>query len=199
MEQEAARITARHRQLATRLPATPVPGSVMRDSVKLYDVLISNAPMPASALQRLSDVLDRFPRISLQQLAWGLTADASGLPEFTPLPAEERGQVVSRTLQPAASAASARPSGAGSLSRNEVMVIEGDVALAGGDYRDALDELQRFAAELRAKPWASEIKVLREPLDTRPSASMSGRAASDATPSGQAGFAIRVGFREGRS
>jgi len=59
-----------------------------------------------------------------------------------------------------------------------VAELAGRLAPFDGDYRAAIDVVDRFAAALAARPGVTAVKVLQYPLDVRSDASVSGSAAT---------------------
>jgi hypothetical protein len=192
LDQQAAQLSDTQRAIMSAFPSTPVPAEVMRDTVTLYDAVLKNSPSPIDALMKISHVLDRFPNIRINQIAWGLTTSAAVLPVYTPTTGTSNASIrssVTANPQPAATNASdanqALPS-----SMFEVAVVEAEVYPFNQDYRAALAEIERFTEALKAIPGA-QVNVLSLPIDVTPNATLSGKTDAQQRAA-QARFAVKL-------
>ena len=189
------KIIARQQQIAlNNRPASPVSPAVMRDSVTLYDTLIKTNPSPTQVMRELSRILDRFPAVRVQQLAWSLSNDPNAMPPYTPISGNSEGPLKSSRSEaqdtppppPAAQGDAATTLG----SNYQIVIVEADIYPFNGDYRTALGEIERFENALKLLPGA-KISLLAKPVELGSNATLS----SHFTPSGSAGqarFAVKL-------
>jgi hypothetical protein len=104
--------------------------------------------------------LDRSPAIVIRVFGWKY-----GIAE---IPVEGSG---GREAAPP-DRASAAPGPAGQ--RKESALIDGEVRPFRGDYRGAIDTINRFADRLREEPEVAEARVMKLPLNVNPALSLSG-------------------------
>ena len=196
LELQSAVLAARYRQVSARQPAARVSGQIMRHSVRLHEALVTRAPNPNEVLAQLSEVIERFPRVRVQQLVWGLTREAGEVPNYTPIAPADAAAVQFRPPEGSAPVAAARPAGNAppSLPNFEVSVLEGDIDPFREDYRATLAELDQLVLAVRALPAVSDVKMLRPVLDIGPTAQLVGRIDGPAK-TGRVSFAIRVAFK----
>ena len=75
--------------------------------------------------------------------------------------------------------------------RYQVALLEGTVHVANNDFRGALTEVERLAADIGQLPGFS-ADVLESPLDTSPGIALQGRYPEHDPPSMDAHFQLRV-------
>ena len=118
MNDEAQRVLGETRQITDSFRDTIAPASDMKASVSIMRNLELKAPPPGKVMQPLSLVLDRHPRIDLDELGWEMDAAE---PAADNMPATVPAQVVT---------------------------LKGRLLGFGNDYRTALGYLDRFQHEL---------------------------------------------------
>ncbi|KXS33485.1 MAG: Uncharacterized protein AWT59_0366 [Candidatus Gallionella acididurans] len=114
----AQRTAAEAQQIIRGLPATRAPAADMRASVSIMRKLRRYAPVPQTILEPISAVLDRFPKIELNELDWqGNATEAVASNTRADVPAQ-------------------------------VITLNGTLQSFDKDYRAALAYLERFQLEL---------------------------------------------------
>jgi hypothetical protein len=199
LDQQALQLTEQQRTILSAFPRTPVPAEVMRDSVTLYDTVLKNSPSPTTAMINFSQVLDRFPNIRVNQIAWGLTSSATALPAYTPL-AEATNALIHSSAQ-----ANAQPRPPNTPDANpplpgstfEVVVIEAEVFPFYQNYRYALAEIERFTQALRMMTGA-RVNSISLPIDISSNATLTGKADLK-QQAAQARFAVKLVLEPGKS
>ena len=189
-----AKIIARQQQVAVNnRPASPVSPAVMRDSVTLYDTLIKSSPSPTQVMRELSRILERFPAVRIQQIAWLLSNDPNAVQTYTPATVASEGPLRSSK----ADAAAAQPpqpttqTDTAALGTNyEIAIVEADIYPFNGDYRAVLGEIERFENALKLLPGA-KINVISKPVELDSNATLSGHS-TPSSGAGQARFAVKL-------
>jgi hypothetical protein len=195
LDRQAAQLGAEQNAILNAFPPTPVAAEVMRDSVTLYDTVLKNSPSPTDAMVKLSGVLDRFPSIRVNQIAWGLTANATSLPPYTPM-ADTASAAIrsSATAGPPIALAANTPDANQPLPPNlfAVTVVEAELQPFDQNYRAALAEIERFSDALKTIPGA-QVTILSLPVDVTSSATLTGRTTAQ-QQAARAHFAVKLLF-----
>lgn len=193
IDMEARLVAQQQQETISRRPPSPVSPAVMRDSVTLYETLVKASPSPTQVMRDLGQVLDRFPAIRLQQVAWSVESDANAMPAYTPTTGIVEGQLKSSktespALPPPPPAQGEAPM---ALTNNyQITVIEADVYPFNGDYRAALREIGRFESALKSLP-ATRATVISSPVELDSSVTLTGQSAA-ANNVGRARFAVKL-------
>jgi len=122
----------------------------------------------------VSQALDRHPAIVLKTLGWKY--------DRTDIDAEPG----ARTTKPTPESA-APPIAVG---RKQSGLVEGDVRPFRGDYRAAIDAINRFADTLSQQPEVAEVRVVKMPLNINPSLTLSGNTTESLEQTGKAEFKL---------
>ncbi|HUP29839.1 MAG TPA: hypothetical protein VM122_06675 [Usitatibacter sp.] len=194
---QARQIAALNRdtdEITRALPSFGVGGSTMRDAVTFYNGAIRPFPGLAEFLRPISTVLQAHDGVRLSQLSWQATDNEKAVPALLatpprlppPVKAMPRSGDVVAGSQPTEDP---NPPFAGG--RYEVAVMEATVRVASNDFRAALDEVERLAADIARMP-GFQADVLDSPLDTRPSQALQGRHGERDPPQMEPRFTLRI-------
>lgn len=118
MNNEAQLILNEVKQITSAFPNKIAPASDMKTSVSVMHQLGEQTLPPAAAMQTLSRVLDRYPRIEIDELGWKMDAAE---PTMDNVPSDIPAQVIT---------------------------VNGRLLGFDSDYRAALDHLDRFQHDL---------------------------------------------------
>jgi hypothetical protein len=162
-----------YRRLTADFPKTGVSTANMKLGVAAAGKLATYSPMPGEFLGRVSAVLDGFPGVQVSGLAWQST--------FNP----------AAVGNPAPEAPPAAPPAQDALPA-QVMILSGDIWPFDGDYRGALDVVDRLRAAFAAE--GLEATALTLPLDLRPEATLSG-GAGEQVGARRAQFSLKIVWR----
>ncbi|HSD60483.1 MAG TPA: hypothetical protein VLC55_06470 [Burkholderiales bacterium] len=169
---EARALEGTYRSLTKDFPKTGTTTENIKAAVTAAERIASYTPPPRELLGRLSRVLDAFPSVQIAGLSW----QTSFNPEA---PAVSAG----------AGTAAAVPEGALPA---QVMLVSGEIWPFDGDYRRAMDTLDRLRAALAEQ--GLETRALKLPLDLRPESTLSG--GEEAQSGGRhAQFELRIVWR----
>jgi hypothetical protein len=159
-EREAAQqAVAQHQRITATFPVTQTTSDNLKAAVQEFQKISARTASPETALVHLSRVLEQFPQIELDTIAWSIDG-----------PVERR--------EPRSGAAPAKPaaaaSGAPAASSSQLLEVHGRVqATQRGDYRGITGHVQRFAAALTADR-RYEIVHTQLPFDVTPEGTLSG-------------------------
>jgi hypothetical protein len=132
--------------------------------------------------------------VRLTQLAWQVTDDPKATPRMSLTPTREAPPVKAvakggeAPQQPGADD-NANPPLAGA--RYEIAMMEATVRVANNDYRGAMTEVERLAADI-GRVDGFRADVVESPLDTSPSLALQGRHAERENASMQPRFVLRI-------
>ncbi len=182
-----------YNEIARALPSFGVGGSTMRDAVNFYNGSIRGFPTINDFADALSGVLGRYPQVQLTQLAWQAANDPNALQKLA--------SPASHSSAPVRSVGKAEPpvpTGPGDANnppfpdgRYEVSLLEATVSVPTNDFRSALEDVQRLAADIGKLP-GFRAEVLESPLDVRPTRSIEGRHQEREPASMKLDFVLRI-------
>jgi hypothetical protein len=195
-------LQAEFQMIANSMKSQKMATDTVRDTSIFFNSQVRPAPaVPGPLLKEIADVLEDFPGIQLNQIAWASSNDPALMPQAAaPTSGAVMGtaQLSSTTKLAAGAPNSPAPAGAPAtafdapLSGNKyhVALVEAGIEPFSGDMRRAIVDIERFVAALQTNPELS-VKVVRMPVDTAPAAALKviDRSAATAT---QASFAIHI-------
>jgi hypothetical protein len=192
IETMAQSMVQQHKAAVDARPQSSVSPTVMRDSVMLYDALVTNSPSPTRSLREISRVLDRFPNIRIQQIVWGLANDPNTTFGYTPVVRSENAALKSSHNEtPATPQAAAQADTSGTLGDSyEIAILEADIYPFNGDYRAALRDIERFETTLKSLPGV-QANILSRPVDLGSNVTLTGRPTASSIPP-EAVFAVKL-------
>lgn len=182
--QQANFYQARNEVARRGLPPTPVEPRDISNAVELIAELRHYKAMPLTMLRALGAALDDSAAVDIDHIDWSANVD--------PNRTSRRDEVV-----PTAAACTSRAerTEAGVATLFQIAEVEGRIDGFNGDFRAATEQVEQFAARLRAAGQVCDVTVMRWPVDTRPSANLSGNAV--ATDAVAAEFALRIVIESG--
>ena len=74
--------------------------------------------------------------------------------------------------------------------RKESAFVEGEVRPFRGDFRAAIDAINKFADTLSKQPNVAEVRIAKLPLNINPGLTLSGNTTDSRDQAGTAGFTI---------
>ena len=122
----------------------------------------------------VSQVLERNPAILLKGFGWKY-----GRTDIEQDPGKSAG-----------SASDAGTPGAAGAARRQSGLVEGEVQPFRGDYRAAIDTINRFAEMLSRQPEVAEVRVIKLPLNISPSLTLAGNTTDSREQAGKAEFKL---------
>lgn len=149
-----------YREVSSNFPRTPLPGSDLKVAVELADKLKAISRDPQRMMQVVSTALDNQREIELFRLRWKLAED-------TNIHDDDSGPITA----PASSGTTVAPSPTGLY---EIGFIDGEISNFTGDYRAAIDSMNRLVEGLKQHPAVEQITVLQQPVNTSSLANLQG-------------------------
>ena len=147
----------RYDEVAKNFPITPISAADLRTAVELDKTITSYPKSPRRLMLVVSSALEKSPEVQLDRLRWVLTKDINIKDEdkWMALPLTDKSTHVNlnSTL------------GADSDKLVELGFLNAEISGFNGDYREALNNVHRFAANLKADNRVSVVEVLQEPVN----------------------------------
>lgn len=193
LSQQMTALNREYDEIARALPTFGVGGSTMRDAVSFYNSTIRGFPTINEFAGALSGVLGRYPQVQLTQLAWQAANDPNALRKL-PSPASHSSapvRSIGKVEAPVPGSAADPSNPPFSDGRYEVSLLEGTVSVPTNDFRGALEDVQRLAADIGKLP-GFRAEVVDSPLDVRPTYSIEGRHSDREPASMKLDFVLRI-------
>ena len=175
---ETTELQARYQEATHQFPAAPTTAENLRRAVEISQKIGNTTRSPELMMEMVSQALERNPAIVVKNFGWkyGLAEiDAGGDRKSTP------------EIPP--------PAAHGAASRKQSGLIEGEVRPFNGDYRAAIEAINRFTATLSQQPQVAEIKVVKLPLNISPGLTLSGNTAESHAQTEVAEFKLILMFK----
>jgi hypothetical protein len=179
-------------EITRALPSFGVGGATMRDTVSFYNGSIRGFPLLTEFVVPLSEILGAYPAVRLTQLSWQATDDPKATPRMgiTQMRIAPPVRAVAKATESlAAPEESANPPFAGG--RYEVALLEGTVRVATNDFRGAMAEVERLAADI-GKVEGFRASVVDSPLDVSTSLGLQGRLGDGQPAMMEPRFMLRI-------
>jgi len=173
-------LQAKYQEATRQFPAAPTTAENLRRAVEVSQKIGATTRTPEIMMDLISQALDSNPAIVMRSLDWKYDSaefpagrDANSTPSSAPVFAPP-------------------PVAQASGKRKESALIEGEVRPFRGDYRAAIDSINRFAESLAQQPNVGDVKVTKLPLNISPGLSLSGNTTDSREQAGKAEFTIIV-------
>ncbi|MBI4191568.1 MAG: hypothetical protein HY525_13645 [Betaproteobacteria bacterium] len=177
---ETADLRAKYLEATRQFPAAPTTAENLKRAVEISHRIGATTRSPETMMNILSQALERNPAIMLKSFGWkyGRT-DIEQDPGKSARPARDAGA-------PGAAGAARRQSG----------LVEGEVRPFRGDYRAAIDTINRFAEMLSQQPAVAEVKIIKQPLNISPSLTLAGNTTDSREQAGKAEFKLLLVLKQ---
>lgn len=165
-----------YKEVARNFPSTPQSGENLRIAVEMSDTIAANTKTPLRLMQIASAALNSTPEIVLQRLRWKQTTDINSKDDIA---------------QPQTSATQGPSESTGTL--YEIGFLDGEIRNFQGDYRAALDSVNRLADRMRKDPEVEQVQVVQQPVNVSSQTNLQGStldAAAQQMPAAQ--FKLRI-------
>jgi hypothetical protein len=183
--QDTAMQQQRYDEVAKDFPVTPIGANDLRVAVELDKTLASYPKSPRRMMQVVSAALEQSSQggvdsIDLDRLRWVLSNDANLKDDdkFIPLPATSKNQQVNFSVTPPVDP----------TKLNEIAFITAEISGFTGDYRAALNSVNRFVANIKADNRVESVDVLQEPVNVSSFADLQGSTADEQSTQRQPAF-----------
>lgn len=163
LKMQASKLSQQAQQVIQAFPNTLAPAADMKTAVLLARKLENYSPAPQMILGGLSTTLDDFPRIRVDKLSW----------------------------QTSATPDTVASGGAATNAPAQVITLSGELTEFTGDYRNALNYLERFQQALTERGYS--VTALTLPLDISPKGSIATGVGDNNTKPAQ--FSLKLIWR----
>jgi hypothetical protein len=177
---QTAELQLKYQEATRKFPAAPTTAENLRHAVEISQKIGATTRTPEIMMYLISQALDRHPAIILKSLAWKYDNT-----EFEAGRGANPGQSAAPPVAPP-------PIAQASGKRRESALIEGEVRPFRGDYRAAIESINRFAETLAQQPDVGEVRVAKLPLNISPGLTLSGNTTDNREQTGKAEFTIIV-------
>lgn len=174
-QRRTAELQAQYQEVTRTFPAAPASAENLQRAVEISRKIGTLTRSPELMMELVSQSLDRNPTIILKTLGWKY-----GTTEIDP--------DAGRTAKPASDGGAA--AAAASTGRRQSGMVEGEVRPFRGDYRAAIDAINRFADTLSQLPQVNDVRVIKLPLNISPDLSLSGNTTDSRDQVGRAEFKL---------
>ena len=180
---DAARRTAtvqqQYKEITQTFPAAPTTSDNLIKAVDIYQKVVKSARSPKPFMALVSRALEASPEIFLQDISWHYSMD-----------------------RPETGAGAARPAAApattpGTQGLRQSGIVSGEIRPFQGDYRAAIESVNRVAERLSRDPAVADVKVIKLPLNVNSELALTGNTRDAAEQSGIADFKIAVILKGG--
>jgi hypothetical protein len=176
---QTAELQQQYQEVTRQFPAAPTSAENLRRAVEISQKIGATTRTPELTMDLISQALELHPLIVMKTFGWkydtaeieagreGNQAAAAAAPPSTPLPGAQRGG-----------------------KRKESAIVEGEVRPFRGDYRAAIEAINRFVETLSQQPNVAEVRVAKLPLNINPTLTLTGNTTDSRDQAGTAGFTI---------
>ncbi|MGV3582666.1 MAG: hypothetical protein ACO1N8_10190 [Methylophilus sp.] len=160
----------RYEAAAQNFPYTPIPSQQLKTAVELAQKVYQyNKNTPKASMLILSEAIAQVPEIGINRLHWIQTEDVN----------QADTEKIAQTINP-----QSRPTTNGQTNTGElrqVAFVNAELLNFGGDYRAALNSVNRFVSILKSNPKVEQAIVLQEPVNVSSFANLQGSTKDENT------------------
>ena len=142
--------------VAKNFPATPIPGKDLKIAVDMYRTIEGNTKTPQRLMLVVSSALNAAQDVQLQRLRWKLTDDPNAKDDVTPSGAAS---------SPGAATQANQSNRSGIRVLQEIGFVDGEIRNFNGDYRAALNSVNRLADLVQQNPGVDRVEVVQQPVN----------------------------------
>ncbi len=165
--------TERYEIARERLPELPVEPADLKTAVEITDSMAQYKASPLPMMQTLSHGLQNSSEIRIDSIKWQASMDPNANPGSNK-DSDADGAELSKTDD---------------YIYYQIARINGSLSPFDGNYRGAIDLVNRLAQDIRAQPDIYNVEILILPLNVSPEAKLQG---SGESVDGEAGFSLRI-------
>ena len=168
----------RYKEVAKSYPVTPISATDLQIAVALDKKIAAYPTSPRRMMQVLSAALEHsnqesLDNIQLGRLRWMLSSDGNVKDDDKSMPVTTS----AATINAAANVNLALPADATAL--YEIGFVTAEIAGFSGDYRAALNTVNRYVANIKADARVANVEVLQEPVNVSSFADLQGSTADE--------------------
>jgi hypothetical protein len=180
-QSQTADYQRRYQEVTRRFPAAPTSADNLVQSIQTAERLKTSKRTPQGALVSISRTLEQFPDVQLKSVGWRY-----GTKDFQTDAGAKRAE---------AAPTPAPPQPGGVSARNQSGYIEAEINPFQGDYRAALDTINRFAEALKQDPGVAAVQIATLPLNVSSNTALAGSTTDSPTQATSAPFRLHVLFK----
>ncbi len=169
---QTAQLQSQYLEATRQFPAAPTTADNLQHAVEVSQKIGATLRSPESMLNIISEVAELSPTITLKSVGWKY--------DSTRIEADAGKSYKRLDERPAPEIAS--------IARRQSGLIEGEVRPFRGDYRGAIETINRFAEVLAKHPAVAEVNVVKLPLNISSNLALTGNTTDSADQSGKAEF-----------
>lgn len=142
-------------EVAKNFPKTLISAADLQTAVELDKKIASYPKSPRRVMQVISAAMEKSPEIQLNRLRWLLTHDVN-------IVDDDKSLIVSTPVNTPQTPAQVNIDPTQLM---ELGFLTAEIAGFTGDYRSALDSMNRFVAQLKADPKVAIVEILQAPVN----------------------------------
>ena len=169
----------RYKVAREKIPKTPVSPADLEIAVEMTNTLKTFKTDPFKMLAVISKGLDQYPLVQLEGIDWAAAADPNKKISGDSTAPNTQGVVGYSNI-------GTKDTG---FDYYQIALMNGEISPFDGDYRNALEMINRFAETLKNTDSVYNVSIVSLPLDTSSQANLQGT--SNSGP-GTAKFSIRI-------
>ncbi len=178
---EALRQTELHqtqyREITRRFPAAPAASEHLRKAVEIHAKLVQTARTPGELLNIVARALEPSPEINVLEVGWKHGAG--------------------RIEGASASVLARAGAEGGTAARQQSAYLAGEIRPFNGDYRAAIDAINRLSSRLSADAAVAQVEIIKQPLNVNQSLPLAGNTSEAAEQTGKAEFRLALTLKSG--
>jgi len=177
---QTVQLQAQYQEATRQFPAAPTTADNLKRAVDISQKIGATMRSPEAMMSLVSQALESNPSIILKTMGWKYgTANID----------VDSGKSSQSTGNPGALAMAAG-------SRRQSGLVDGEVRPFRGDYRAAIETINRFAETLSQQPQVAEVKILKMPLNISPGLTLSGNTTDSREQAGRAEFKLLLVLKQ---
>lgn len=179
---QTSRVNAEYEAVTRQFPSAPTTADNLRRTTELAEKIRAAGKTPAGFYSLLSRALTPDPDLVPIEITWQYsTSEITGTDRGTQAPSE-RGAPPVPPPTPVP----------GTEVRKQSGLIAGELRNFRGDFRNAINRINRLAERLRADPAVENVRVTQLPLNVNPGLALSGSTAETPAQGGSTEFRLIV-------
>jgi hypothetical protein len=161
-----------YKEVAKDFPSTPIPSNDLKQAVELNQAIVDYARTPERAMQVVSAAIENAPEIQINRMHWLRTNDTN-IKDNELVASAAPAQPTVNQAQPAFT-----PDPTGLY---QIAFVNGEIRGFTGDYRAALESVNRLVEKLKTNPELEQVLILQEPVNVSSFTSLQGSTAEERT------------------
>jgi hypothetical protein len=189
LQSQVRALSVQQQTIVNRFPKDVIDPSDMRDAMNLYDSTLADAPSPTLMMQRLGEILPRFPNVELKKISWLASDDA----KIAPATGAQEGQT---EIAPVV-AVNDSQSGTHKIKPHQNAMLEFALRPTPEEPRPGINKIQELVQTLNGAKDFRAI-ILRRPINIDQNGNLKGKFGVGATPP-RGDFALSVSLAKAGS